>query len=239
MPSFPIHPIKFLETLARAPITTGKNSTFLNSHNLLISFFKFWYFYTFSFSFSSIFTSAGTTISIIITFCFFLSITITSGSLASIRLSHWIFMSYITLIFLFHTALSRACFFHCSLCSSPFFLQIFQPSFFVTLSCWFLYSFGANFLHLLVMCWTLSPFLPHNLHRKLSLVLLMWYFIQLVLITGSCAVHKNASVATFKPPLDNHYHVSSLATFSVVSLVNFLCIRFSLHFSFSSFAFCF
>ena len=88
MPSFPIHLSNSAETLPRAPITTGTISAFLNFHNLLISFFKSWYFYSFSLSFSSTLTSAGTAISIIIPVCSFLSIIIRSGRLASIRLSH-------------------------------------------------------------------------------------------------------------------------------------------------------
>ena len=98
IPSFPIHLSNSAETLPMAPITTGTIPTFLNFHNLLFSLFKSRYFSTFSFSFSSTFTSAGTAISIIIPFCSFLSITIRSGRLASIRLSHWIFMSRSTLI---------------------------------------------------------------------------------------------------------------------------------------------
>ena len=54
-----------------------------------------------------------------------------------------------------------------------------------------------------------------------------------------CATHNNDSVPTFKSPLDSHCQAFSLSTFSVVSLMNCPCIRFSLHFSFSSFAFCF
>ena len=126
MPSFPIHLSNSAEILPRAPITTGTISAFLNFHNLLISFFKSWYFSTFSFSFFSTLTSAGTAISIIISFCSFLSITIRSGRLASIRLSHWIFMSHSSLISSFSTAPSRACSYHFSLCSNPYFLQISQ-----------------------------------------------------------------------------------------------------------------
>ena len=126
IPSFPIHLSNSVETLPRAPITTGTIATFLNFRNLLISPSKSWYFSTFSFSFSSTLTSAGTAISIIIPFCSFLSITIRSGRLASIRLSHWIFMSHSTLISSFSTAPSRACSYHFSLCSNPFLLQISQ-----------------------------------------------------------------------------------------------------------------
>ena len=106
--SFPIHLSNSVETLPMAPITTGTISTFLNSRNFLISFFKCWYFSTFSFS--STFTST------IIRFCSFLSITIRSGHLASIRLSHWIFMSHSTLISSYSTAPSGVCSYHFSLC---------------------------------------------------------------------------------------------------------------------------
>ena len=109
MPSFPIH---------------QSVSTFLNFHNLLIYLFKSWYFSAFSFSFSSTLISAGTAISIINPFCSFLTITIRSGRLASIRLSHWTFMFHSTLICSLSTAPSGACSYHFSLCSNSFFLQI-------------------------------------------------------------------------------------------------------------------
>ena len=51
MPRFPTHLSNSVETLPRAPIITGTISTFLNFHNLLISFFKSWYFSTLSFFF--------------------------------------------------------------------------------------------------------------------------------------------------------------------------------------------
>ena len=124
IPSFPIHLSNSAETLPRVPITTETISTFLNFHNLLIFLFKSWYFSTFSFP--STLTSAGTAIPIIIPFCSFLSITIRSGRLASIRFSHWIFMSHSTLISSFSTAPSGACSHHFSLCSNLFFLQISQ-----------------------------------------------------------------------------------------------------------------
>ena len=146
--------------------------------------------------------------SVIIPFCSFLSITIRSGLLASIRLSHWIFMSHCTLISSFSTAPSTACSYHFSMCSNLFFLQISQWTFFATLSCRLLYYFWANFSQPLVMCCTLSPFFPNNLHRELSLVLSMWYFIWFVLIACSCAAHSNDSVPNFKSPLDNHCHIS-------------------------------
>ena len=126
MSSFPIHLSNSAETLPRTPITTETISTFLSFHHLLIFFYKSWYFSTFSVSFCSTLTSAGTAISVIITFCSFLSITIRSGCLASIRLSHWIFIYHNTLICSFCTAPSGAWSYHFSLCSNPFFLQISQ-----------------------------------------------------------------------------------------------------------------
>ena len=124
MPSLSIHLSNSAETLPRASITTGVISTFLNLRNLLISFLKSWYIFTFSFSCSSTLTTTGTAILITIPFCSFLSITIRSGRLASIRLSHWIFMSYSTLISSFSTTLSAACSYHFLLCSNLFFLLL-------------------------------------------------------------------------------------------------------------------
>ena len=88
IPNFSIHLSNPLVTLPRAPITTGTTSTILSFHNLPISLFKSWYFSTFSLSFSPTLTSAGTAMLMIIPFHSFLSITIMSGLLASITLSH-------------------------------------------------------------------------------------------------------------------------------------------------------
>ena len=103
IPSFPIHLSNTADTLPTAPITTGKISTFLNFHNLPISFFKSWYFSTFFFLFPLLFSS-----------------TLLYSS------SDWIFMPHSTLISSFSTAPSGACPYHFSLCSNTFFLQIFQ-----------------------------------------------------------------------------------------------------------------
>ena len=120
--SFPIDLSRCPETPPRASINIGTISAFLNVHNLLISYSNPGTFPLFSFS--STLASAGTEISIIISFCSFLSITIWSGCLASIRLSHWIFMPHSTLISSFSTTPSGACSHHFSLCSNSFFLQI-------------------------------------------------------------------------------------------------------------------
>ena len=122
--SFRIHPSNSAETLPKGPITTGTNfyiSQFPQPSDLS---FQILVLFCFSFSFSSTLISAGTTISIIIPFCSFLSITVRPDHLASIRLSHWIFMSHSTLISSFSTTPSGACLYHFSLCSNPFFLQI-------------------------------------------------------------------------------------------------------------------
>ena len=124
MPSFPIHLSNLAETLLRVPVTTGTISTFLSFHNLLIWFFKSWYFSAFSFSFFSSLISASTAISIIVSFCSFLSLTIRSGRLACIRVSQWIFMSHSTMISSFSTVPSETCSYHFSLCSNSFSLQI-------------------------------------------------------------------------------------------------------------------
>ena len=102
----------------------GKNDSLLlllllspSSLLLLFHFFFFFFLYSYISWYSNI---------VIIPFCSFLSITIRSGCLASIRLSHWIFMSHSTLISLFSTAPSGACPYHFLLCSNLFFLQISQ-----------------------------------------------------------------------------------------------------------------
>ena len=58
-----------------------------------ISLFKSWYFSTFSISFSPTFKEAGSALSVIIYFCYFLSITIMSGLFTSITFSHWTLIS--------------------------------------------------------------------------------------------------------------------------------------------------
>ena len=87
-------PIKFSRNTSKGLYHYRDNfyiSRFSQSSDLF--FFKSWYISAFPFSFSSAVALAGTTISIIVPFCSFLSITIRSGRLVSIRLSHWIFIS--------------------------------------------------------------------------------------------------------------------------------------------------
>ena len=121
------HPlIKFWRNTSKDPYHYRDNfyiSQFPQSSDL---FFQILVHFQFFFYVYSTIASAGTAISIIIPFCSFLPITIRSGRLASIRLSHLIFMSHSTLISSFSTAPSGACSYHFSVCSNPFFLQISQ-----------------------------------------------------------------------------------------------------------------
>ena len=104
-----------------------------------------------SFYFSSTLRSPGTAISIIIPFCSFLSITIRSGCLVSLRLSRWIFMPHSTLISSFSTAPCGAYSHHFWLCSKLFFLQTSQWTNIPTLSCRLLHSFWANYLPIIII----------------------------------------------------------------------------------------
>ena len=158
IPNFSTYPSNSFVTLPRAPITTSKTSTILSFQNLPISLFKSLYFSNFSFSFSPTLTSAGTTISMIILFYSFLSVTTRFGLLASITLSHWTLISHSTFTSSFSTAPSETCSNYFSVCSNPFFLQTSQWKFFDKLSCCLLYSVWADFSHPLTKCCTLSSF---------------------------------------------------------------------------------
>ena len=195
-----------------------------------ISLFKSWYFTTFSLSFSPSLTSAGTTISVIISFRYFLPIKIISGLLASIRLSHWMLISHNTLTSSFSAAPSGMYSYYFSVFSNPFFLQSSQWTFLTTLLCRLLYSLWANFSHLLTKFYTLSPVFPHNLHRGLS----MWCFTYFVLMACSCAAHNSTSVTIFKSILNNHRQFIPLLTFCSISLINYPCIFFLCQFCLSS-----
>ena len=231
MLSFPIHLSNSVETLPMAPITTGTISTFLNSRNFLISFFKCWYFSTFSFS--SAFTS------IIIRFCSFLSITIRSGHLASIRLSHWIFMSHSTLISSYSTASSGVCSYYFSLCLTCSFYK---------------YTNGLSLQHFRVVFCILFETI---FHIRLLCVAHFHRFSHTTYTGGfhwsyRCGTShslfslpapvRHTTMLLFQPL--NHLLITiatffSLSILSIVSLMNCPCIRFLLHFTFSSLAFCF
>ena len=71
----------------------------------------------------------------------------------------------------------------------PIFLKKVLMTFFTTLPCHLLYYFWEHFSHPLTKCCTISPFLPHNLHRGLSLVLSVWCFTQFVLLACSYVAH--------------------------------------------------
>ena len=175
-PSFLIHLLNSAETLLRAPFTAGTISTYLNFHNLLISFFISWYCSTFSFFFSTL-TSAGTVISIIIPFCSFLSITIRSGRLASIRLSHWIFMSHSTLISSFSTALWRAFSYHFSLCSNPFFFYKFPNELSLQHCCVVFCILFEPIFNIRLLSVAHLHLFSHTIYTGVSLVLVIWYLI--------------------------------------------------------------
>ena len=115
-----------------------------------LSLFRSWYFSSFSVSFSPTLTSAGTAISMIIPFPYFLSIKIMSGLVSSITLSYWTLISHNTLTSSFSTAPSEMCSYHFSVCYNPCFWQWSQWIFFATLSCLILYSFWGNISHLSV-----------------------------------------------------------------------------------------
>ena len=97
IPSVPIHQLKPLLMHPRAPTTTDTTSTFFSDQSLFSSLFKFWYFSIFSISFSRILQSPGIATSMMTHDFAFLSTKIKSGLLASITLSHWIFISQINL----------------------------------------------------------------------------------------------------------------------------------------------
>ena len=137
-----------------------------------------------------------------------------SGLLASIKLSHWTLISHNFLCVLAHSSLL-----HCRAVS-------------------YILSEPISHIHLLNVA-HFQLFFPHNLHRGLWLVLLIWYFIEFVLMVCSCAAHNNASVSIFKSLLDNYCQVLSLSTLSGFSLTNCPCVFFSHHFCLSSCAFCF
>ena len=88
--SFSIHPSNSFVSLPNTPIITSTTSTIFSLHNLSfsLSLFRSWYFSSFSVSFSPTLTSAGTAISMIIPFPYFLSIKIMSGLVSSITLSY-------------------------------------------------------------------------------------------------------------------------------------------------------
>ena len=117
IPSVSIHPLKPLLMHPRAPTTTGTTSTFFSDQSLFSSLFKFWYFSIFSISFSRILQSPGIATSMMTHDFAFLSTKIKSGLLASITLSHWIFISQINLTSSSSTAPSGQCSYHFSFLS--------------------------------------------------------------------------------------------------------------------------
>ena len=97
IPSVSIHPLKPLLIHPRAPKTTSTTPNFFSDQSLFSSLFKFWYFSIFLISFSCILQSPGIATSMMTHDFAYLSTKIKSGLLASITLSHWIFLSQINL----------------------------------------------------------------------------------------------------------------------------------------------
>ena len=64
---------------------------------------------------------------------------------SSTTLSRWTLISHRTVTSSFSTTTSGTCSYHFSVCSSPFFLQRSQWTFFTTLSCHLFYSFYTTF----------------------------------------------------------------------------------------------
>ena len=146
-------PIKFYRNTSKGPYHNKGNlyiSQFPQSSDLFSQILGLSHLF---FSFSSTLTSAGTAISIIIPKHLCLTVL-------------WSLHSLLLLREYAHTT------FHCILTCS-FYKYPNQLSF---QHCRVVF-FWANVSHPLVICCTLSPFFPHNLHRGYSLVLSMWYFI--------------------------------------------------------------
>ena len=156
-----IHTSDSIATLPRAHITTGTISTILSFHNPPIFLFKSWYFSTFSLSFSPTLASADTTISIILPFWSFLSITNMPGLF--LCLCHVVTLN-LALTSSFSTAPSGTCSYQFYVCSKSFFLpkilyrepyikslflQRSQWTFFAILS--LLLSGATSHIHLLIV----------------------------------------------------------------------------------------
>ena len=155
--SVSIHPLKPLLMHPRALTTTGTTSIFFTDQNLFSSFFKFWYFSIFSIYFSRILQSPGIATSMMTHDFAFLSIKIKSGLLASVTLSHWIFISQTDLTSSSSTAPQLKCSYNFSFLSRLCFSPNFQWTNFETVSCLLLYSRWASFLHSHIICCTVSP----------------------------------------------------------------------------------
>ena len=146
----------------RASTTTGTTSNFFSDQSLFSSLFNFWYFPIFSISFSCILQSPGIATPMMTYDFAFLSTKIKSGLLASITLSHWIFISQISLTSSSSTAPSGQCSYHFSFLSRLCFSHNFQWTNFATVSSLLLYSRYASFLHSHIICCTASPHILHN-----------------------------------------------------------------------------
>ena len=152
--------------------------TFRICKTFAISSFNSWYFSTFSSCLSFTLSSPGmTTFIIMISSLSFLSIKTKSGLLASIFRSHWTLKSHSILKFSLSTTLSGFCSYQLLALSNPHLPQSCQLIYRATLSCLSLCSICASLLHSLTTWATVSPLLPHILHKGDSAVWSIWNLI--------------------------------------------------------------
>ena len=107
----------------------------------------------------------------------FLSIKTMSGLLASIFRSHWTLKSHSILKFSLSTTPSGFCSYQLLALSNPHLPQSCQWIYRATLSCLSLCSICASLLHSLTTWATVSPLLPHILHKGDSAVWSIWNLI--------------------------------------------------------------
>ena len=172
-----MYSLKLTDTAPRAPITTGTTMTFRMRQTFAISSFNCWYLSNFSSSLSFNLSSPGMATSIMKTSLSFLWIKTMSGLLASIIRSHWIVKSHSILKFSLSTTPSGFCSYQLLALSNSHLPQSCQWIHRATFSCLPLYSVSASLLHSLTIWATVSPLLPHILHRVDSAVWSMWYFV--------------------------------------------------------------
>ena len=154
--------------------------------------------------------------------------------MVSVRLLHWIFKSVLLgslhsfLLLPEHVRTTFPCVLTCSFYKYPNELSlqhcrvVFCMRQFFTSACYVLHTFTFS----------------STQSRKGAFTSLIDVVLHIVCPDCLQSLNK-AFVLSFKSSFDNNCYVFSLSKFSVVSLMNCPCIRFSLHFSFSSLAFCF
>ena len=178
-----------LGTVPKAQITIGIIVTFM-FHSFFNSLARSRYLSLFSDSFSFILWLAGTAKSTILQiFFFFFLIIIRSGLRAKIRWSVCISKSHRSLCVLFSRTGAWLCIYHLLAWSNFNFLYIFQWITLPPQPCLALYSFCANFVHLLIMWLMVSSLSPYSLHLLfccvLLLLLLLYYSLRVFHISFS------------------------------------------------------